>query len=127
MVIKSVDSGKTWQTLQSPISQNLNDLLVADKDCFFGVGDSWTILMTINSGDTWHFENNILGFTENLYALSFPGEGSWYAGAIVGSSQTTITGGSTACSISLFDSIRGSHGVFWDVCMLTQENWVCCW
>jgi photosystem II stability/assembly factor-like uncharacterized protein len=68
-ILKSLDSGKTWQSMQSPIIKNLNDVYVRNPEVIIVVGDGGTIIRTTDGGSTW---NTIYsGVTEDLYSVDF--------------------------------------------------------
>jgi len=124
VIIKSVDSGKTWQSLQSlqrPISQNLNDIIMFEQDCFLTVGDSATYISSYDGGNTLFVDHSGLHFWKNFYSVSFSEylQGVYY-GVFGASSQTIISGTSSYCSTSLYNiQGRSSGGGFYGACTLT--------
>ena len=122
VVVKSVDSGKTWQSLQSPISQNLNDIFMFEQDCFIAVGDSAMAIVTYNGGDSLRVIQLWDG-AEDLYSVSYYSENQGGLVGIFGASlQTVLYGGAYYCNVSTY-SVHSelSNGGFWGACMLNFE------
>ena len=116
VILKSVDSGKTWQTLQSPVTHNLNDLYVFNQNIVSVVGDAGTNLFTLNGGTNWSVGPQLL--IEDYYSISFSGD----QGICGGSSQTILwilfTGTSLNWQVIQTGFLGGG---FWGACMLSQQ------
>jgi photosystem II stability/assembly factor-like uncharacterized protein len=75
-----------WVPQNSGTTKNLNSVYFTDDNIGYAVGDSGTILKTINGGNNWISQNS--GTTKNLYSVFFVSGVTGYA---VGDSGTIIT------------------------------------
>jgi len=115
-VIKSIDSGKTWQNLSTPVTNDLNDLYVFNDSTLCVVGDSGTILFSVEGGNNWYVGPYFL--TENYYSISF----SETEGILGGSSQTIVQADFGGTNIAFFVVQSGFlGGGFWGACMLSPQ------
>jgi len=103
-VIKSIDSGKTSQTLQTPVTNDLNDLFVFNDSTLCVVGDSGTIIFSLEGGYNWYIGSNFL--TEDYYSVSFSGANGIYGG----SSQTIVRAKFEGTSIIFYEVQTGFFG-----------------
>jgi photosystem II stability/assembly factor-like uncharacterized protein len=87
-MLKSVDSGKTWQSVQTPTSKNLNDIFqkYGVGEFFIAVGDDGVMIRTTDGGNSWTWPIFNSGVTEDLYCIDFI-DG---AGLVGGDSQTIL-------------------------------------
>ena len=121
VVVKSVDSGKTWQSLQSPVSKNLNDIFMFEQDCFIAVGDSATGIGTLDGGDSLYVIQ-IWDGAEDLYSVSYSENQGVFYGVFGASSQTIVSVGAQYCSVYAYNYQSAlSPGGFLSSCMLTTE------
>ena len=115
-VIKSIDSGKTWQTLQTPSLIDLNDLYIFTESSLCVVGNQGTLLYSGNGGSTWTVYPT--STQEDLYSVSFAGN----IGISGGSSQTILWGTYTGTGIFWVVVQTGFFGGgFFGAQMLSQQ------
>jgi len=116
VVVKSVDSGKTWQSVQTPVTNDLNDLFVFNDSTLCVVGDSATIIFSLEGGNHWYIGPYFL--TEDYYSISFSGAN----GIIGGSSQTIVRAVFESTSITFYGVQSGFFGGgFWGAHMLSPQ------
>lgn len=52
-IVRSVDGGKTWESLNSKIKFNLQDIAAWDEKHLIAVGNENIVIVSDNGGDTW--------------------------------------------------------------------------
>lgn len=57
LIIKSINSGKTWDTLNSGTTENLGGIAFTNKNTGYVAGESGHILKTKDAGTNWDFVN----------------------------------------------------------------------
>jgi len=115
-VIKSIDSGQTWQNLQTPVSYDLNDIYMFHQDTIEVVGDSGTMIFSDDGGVSWTVGPYFI--TEDYFAVSFSG-GSGICG---GSSQTLLRGTYSGTALWWITVQTGYFGGgFWGAYMLSPQ------
>ena len=115
IVIKSVDSGKTWSTSQTPVTNDLNDLYMFHRDTIMVVGDSGAIFFSDNGGISWSGNNYM---EEDILSVSFS-DGNGVCGCI---SQTILYCEYSGTSLTCMTVQSGFFGGgFWGAHMLSPE------
>lgn len=76
-IIKSMDRGKTWQTISVQLNQQMFKLSFVDVNTGYAAG-SRKIFKTINSGNAW---NTLTGTPTNIKGISAPVESSLFINA----------------------------------------------
>ena len=116
IVLKSIDSGKTWQSVVTPVISNLNDIYLFHRDTIDIVGDDGTMLFSTDGGSYWWVSSNFL--MEDYYCVTFSG-GSGICG---GSSQTILWGTYTSTALYWMEIQSGFFGGgFWGANMLNSQ------
>jgi len=114
-VIKSIDSGKTWQSFNLPATFDLNDLYMFHRDTIMVVGDSGAIYFSDNGGLSW-MGNNYM--EEDILSVSFA-DGQGICGCI---SQTILYCEYTGTSLTFMTVQTGFFGGgFWGAYMLSPQ------
>jgi photosystem II stability/assembly factor-like uncharacterized protein len=115
-VIKSIDSGKTWQALQTPIINDLNDLYVFNDLTILAVGKAGNMIFSVNGGTSWFISTYPLAV--DFYSVSFSGD----KGICGGSSQTILNGTFYVGAIAWLTVQTGFFGGgFWGAHMLSPQ------
>lgn len=115
-IIKSIDSGKTWQSLQTPIINDLNDLYVFNDSTILAVGNSGNMIFSLDGGTSWYISTYPLAV--DFYSVSFSGD----KGICGGSSQTILNGTSYVGAIAWLTVQTGFFGGgFWGAYMLSPQ------
>ena len=116
IVIKSIDSGKTWQSLQTPVTNDLNDLYVLTQNALCIVGSQGTTLFSGNGGSSWTVSPALI--QDDLLSVSFSGT----IGICGGTSQTILWGTYTGTGIIWLVTQSGFFGGgFWGTYSLTPQ------
>ena len=98
VILKSIDSGKTWQSVSSPVIANLNDCIMFSDACFRAVGDSALWIGTSNGGNTW-FAIQSLDLVKEIYSFSFSRGDQYQNDGIYGAdSRKIMTGTNSYCT-----------------------------
>ncbi len=107
---------KPGRLLQTPVTNDLNDLYVFNDSTFCVVGDSGTILFSVEGGNNWYVGPYLL--TENYYSMSF----SDTKGIFGGSSQTIVQADFGGTNIAFFEVQSGFFGGgFYGAYMLSPQ------
>jgi photosystem II stability/assembly factor-like uncharacterized protein len=115
-VIKSIDSGKTWQASQTYVNEDLNDLYVFHPDSIIVVGNSGFILFSTDGGSSWFVDS--IHVSEDLYSINFS-NGNGICG---GSSQSIYWIVYTGTSITWIEIQSGFFGGgFYGAYMLSPQ------
>jgi photosystem II stability/assembly factor-like uncharacterized protein len=77
IVIRSIDSGATWQTMNTGTPEQLWGLHFLNTDLGFAVGSNGTIIRTRNGGTDW--ENVPSGISNLFYDVFFTNQGIGFA------------------------------------------------
>jgi photosystem II stability/assembly factor-like uncharacterized protein len=77
IIIRSIDGGKSWQTMNSGTTQQLWGIHFLDKDLGFAVGSYGTIIKTTNGGSDW--EPVSTGISNLFYDVFFNDKGIGFA------------------------------------------------
>lgn len=85
LVMKSVDGGQTWQVIETPFSNNINQIKVLSAQEYWVAGQNGLVAQTINGGESW--EEKSTGTTANLLSFARKDANTMYAG---GSARTMI-------------------------------------
>jgi photosystem II stability/assembly factor-like uncharacterized protein len=56
VILKTIDSGQTWESVYEAVGPKFNDISIIDSDVAYAVGDYGIILKTIDGGQTWSEE-----------------------------------------------------------------------
>ncbi len=122
VILKSIDSGKTWQSLQSPVVFDLYDCFMFEQECMLAVGDSASGIVTYDSGSTWYVWSLIFGLDMPFYSLDFIDDQGIFNGILGGGLQTILFGVSTSCSAVIVNEYLGNEGGgFYSACMITTQ------
>lgn len=114
-VLKSIDSGKTWQSFNPPATFDLNDLYMFHRDTIMVVGDSGAIFFSDTGGLGWM--GNIY-MEEDILSVSFA-DGQGICGCI---SQTILHCEYTGTSLTCMTVQTGFFGGgFWGAYMLSPQ------
>jgi photosystem II stability/assembly factor-like uncharacterized protein len=110
--------GDGWFEDSTGVTVNLNDCWFFDTNSGFAIGDSGTILKTINGGTDWNeVQTNVL---TNLYAIEFPTPDTGYIAADSGKVLITIN-----CGVTWSVSDIGNDNCLLDLCTLGKDTiWV---
>ena len=113
-ITRSIDSGKTWQAVQIPISITLNDIFFFDQTNVLAVGNGGTIIRTTDGGTNWDFISS--GVTDDLLSVSFV-DSFGICGAL---SQTILYTSNSGASWHIAQSGFFGGG-FWGASMLSPQ------
>jgi hypothetical protein len=102
-IIKTTDTGQTWENIYSGVVETLWQIEFLDQSTGFIVGDFGRILKTEDGGETWRKTNS--GTQENIYCITFVNNMYGWVGTENGMRYTT-DGGETWQGVPL----RYSHG-----------------
>ncbi|MFH1314571.1 MAG: YCF48-related protein [Candidatus Eisenbacteria bacterium] len=78
-IIKVTDDGRTWQTVSSPTSYDLQSVAFIDSITVFCCGYNGTILRSVNGGDTWSSISSPTSYDLNHICFASPTVG-WAVG-----------------------------------------------
>ena len=85
IILKSSDSGETWVTITSGITNDLNCVRFYDSTLGICVGNEGTVLLSTDGGESWI--SRVSNTTNNLEAITFINSNSVW---IVGSNGTLL-------------------------------------
>ncbi len=88
---KTINTGTTWTTQASSISQTLISVYFVDVDTGYVVGNNGTIYKTYNGGAFWNPQS--CPVTTNLNSVFFPNKTTGYAVGVGGKILKTANGG----------------------------------
>jgi len=89
-IIKTTDTGQSWQVINSGVTENLWDITFINRKTGFVVGDFGRILKTQDGGQTWRKTDS--GTQEDVYSIGFKNEQEGWAGTETGLLHTTDRG-----------------------------------
>lgn len=85
LIFRSLDGGTSWDTIPCPVNTNLSDVFFVDS-LGFAVGDSETILKSIDFGESWSVEWHDTLSSEHITSVHI----SNYSAAIAASNHGSI-------------------------------------
>ncbi|MCL2597492.1 MAG: YCF48-related protein [Paludibacter sp.] len=85
VILKTTDSGDTWEQVTLGTAQNINAIGSANLDNIWAVGDNGVVLHTTDIGQTWNVVTLVTD-NSNLYDVKFNGS----TGYIVGDNGTIL-------------------------------------
>jgi photosystem II stability/assembly factor-like uncharacterized protein len=97
-IIKTEDSGQTWNAINSGVIETLWDIGFIDSLLGIVVGDFGRILKTEDCGETWRKVNS--GTQENIYSIDFLNDHEYWVGTETGM-RFTVDKGETWNSVPL--------------------------
>lgn len=100
LVLANVNSlfSQQFYSVNSPSQQDLYSVFFTDANNGYAVGDTGTILKTIDAGKTWNIQNS--GVPNNLRAVHFPDANTGYVVGSLGAILKTVNGGNTWTSLN---------------------------
>ena len=91
-ILKTINKGINWDTLNSGIIDNLNSVFFVNADTGYTVGDLGTILKTINGGIDWIFLPSPI---DDLYSIYFKNDSNGFIVGFLGTFLKTTDGGNS--------------------------------
>ena len=89
-IIKTTDTGESWENIPSGVVENLWDITFIDDQTGFVVGEFGRILKTEDGGQTWRKTQSAT--QENVYAIGFKTDTEGWAGTETGLLHTIDAG-----------------------------------
>ncbi|MEJ2545749.1 MAG: YCF48-related protein, partial [Calditrichaceae bacterium] len=89
-ILKTTDSGQTWENIFSGVVEDLRDIEFLDRETGFAVGDFGRILKSEDGGETWRKTDS--GTQEDIYCIIFVNDLKGWVGTESGMRYTTDRG-----------------------------------
>jgi hypothetical protein len=118
VILKSSNTGETWNIINSGFSNNLNSVHFINTDTGWIAGDNGLIIKSVDGGLTWIQQNS--GLSVNVFKIEFCDANIGYALAHGGLILKSIDGGAT------WTTIYDSYDELLDIEFFNPNiGWVC--